>query len=106
MTQVEESEYEVPQTSNRWRVIIWVRKWLRWNRKPKVYLLVRKEDPSGISGTGVIAQAVEWSDGSGVLHWPENPAEEKPETTTVFASFKDIRKLHGHGDKTVLVKIS
>lgn len=101
-----QAEYEVPQTSNRWRVIVWVRKWLRWNKKPQVYLVVRKEDPSGVSGIGVIAQAVKWPDGSGVMHWPENEDADKPRTDTVFQSFKDIEKLHGHGDKTVLVKIS
>jgi len=106
METLAEPEIEVPPTTNRAKVIIWVRRWLTRHREPRIYLLVRKEDVSGISGVGVIAQVVEFSDGRAVMHWPENKAEEKPETTTVFPDLRAIRKLHGHGDKTVLVKIS
>jgi hypothetical protein len=37
---------------------------------PRVFVLVRHRDVSGVSGTGVVAEGTVWSDGSACLRWP------------------------------------
>jgi hypothetical protein len=39
------------------------------DRLPRRFQLVRLEDPGGISGVGVVADGVEFSDGTAVLRW-------------------------------------
>jgi len=37
------------------------------------FLLVRDCDPSGVSGTGIVAEGVQFSDGTAVMHWLRAP---------------------------------
>lgn len=61
------------------------------------FLLVRKEDVSGTSGTGVVAEGVEWSNGWVSVHWLSQLASmEMCESVKVFMA------IHGHEGKTIL----
>lgn len=59
------------------------------------FVLVRHEDPTGVSGTGEVAEGVEFSDGWVVVHWPS----EYP-SSSVHLSVDDVRCVHGHNGDT------
>ena len=62
--------------------------------------LQRNVDISGISGTGAIAEGVEFSDGSVTLRW----LTAWP-TSTVFhdRGMESVEAIHGHGGATQIV---
>lgn len=62
------------------------------------FTLVRSEDVSGTSGTGVVAEGVEFSNGQVVIHWLS-----QLESVNVYANAKVLEKLHGHEGRTVVV---
>ena len=63
----------------------------------RAFRLVRDVDETGISGTGVVAEGVEFTDGVVALrwtgHWP---------TSVVFhdAGIASVEHVHGHNGKT------
>jgi len=59
------------------------------------FLLVRSCDVSGVSGTGIVAEGVEFTDGTVVLHWLR-----RPHGTGLYASLDDMLEVHGHGGST------
>lgn len=61
------------------------------------FLLIRSEDPSGCSGTGVVAEGVVWSAGHVNLNWLVEPFSESR-----FPSVDALLRVHGHGGRTVL----
>lgn len=68
------------------------------------FQLVREVDASGVSGTGVVAEGIEFSDGVVALRWlvPEgNPGHGNP-TSVVFHDngIESVRKIHGHQGQT------
>lgn len=61
------------------------------------FVLARHRDPSGISGTGIVAEGVEWRGGTANLHWVT-----EHETFTHWPGGIDaILAVHGHGGSTV-----
>lgn len=62
---------------------------------PRVFSLVRDEDPTGVSGTGVVAHGVQFPDGTVVLRWVGTHA-----SLTVWSSIAHAIAVHGHGGKT------
>jgi hypothetical protein len=64
----------------------------------RTFVLHRDEDPTGISGTGVIAEGIEFSDGTTVLRWHGDCR-----STAVWPSIKDVEIIHGHGGKTRII---
>lgn len=64
----------------------------------KQFILVRKEDVSGTSGTGVVAEGVEFSNGQAVLHWLS-----QLDSVAVYANVKTLIAIHGHDGRTELV---
>lgn len=65
----------------------------------KTFWLDRNEDISGVSGTGKIAEGVEFTDGgSVVLRWCAGG----PSSISVWASLEDMISVHGHGGATVI----
>lgn len=66
----------------------------------KVGHILRHEDESGISGTGVVAEWVEYSDGEVVVHWISNTP-----STNHYRNLKQVEAIHGHGGKTEMVTI-
>lgn len=65
---------------------------------PRCFQLVRYLDVSGVSGTGVVAEGVEWSDGSVALHW----AGRYPTTTVWQDGVEALLAVHGHQGATTI----
>ncbi len=61
------------------------------------FTLVR-EDVSGTSGTGVVAEGVEYSNGQVAIHWIS-----QLESVNVYGNLKVLDKLHGHEGRTKIV---
>lgn len=59
-------------------------------------LLLRHRDPTGVSGTGVVAEGAQFSDGTAVLRW-----HGEHRSTAVFESgVETILAVHGHSGAT------
>lgn len=61
------------------------------------FVLERAEDVSGTSGTGTVAEGVEFSNGQVVVHWLS-----QLESVNVYANARVLEKLHGHEGRTVV----
>lgn len=70
------------------------------------FVLARETDVTGISGTGTVAEGVEFSDGVVVLRWVKagtsRPDHVRP-TTVVHDDLDSVIGLHGHDGKTKVV---
>lgn len=62
--------------------------------------ILRHEDDSGVSGTGVVAEWIEYSDGEVVVHWLSHTP-----STNHYRNIKQLESIHGHGGKTEMVVI-
>ena len=60
--------------------------------------ILRHEDDSGVSGTGRVAEWVEYSDGEVVGHWLSHTP-----STNHYRNMKQVDAIHGHGGKTEIV---
>ncbi|MFF0341944.1 hypothetical protein [Kribbella sp. NPDC004875] len=60
--------------------------------------LHRHVDVSGVSGTGVIAEGVEWSDRTVALRW----GGQYPTTTVWQDGVEALLAIHGHGGATTI----
>lgn len=73
--------------------------------KSSRFWLIRKEDVTGISGTGTVADGVVFPDGTTVVRWrprgTARPDVVKP-TTVVHDSPESVIALHGHGGATYI----
>jgi hypothetical protein len=58
----------------------------------------RSEDVHGNSGTGVVAEGIIFDDGTGAFTWL-TPLK----TVTVFLKIADVKKLHSHNGRTVVI---
>lgn len=62
------------------------------------FVLERTEDESGVSGTGIVAEGVVFTNGFAVLSWLT------PLTSVaVYHSLDVLERVHGHGGKTKVV---
>ena len=68
--------------------------------RPRTFDLVRSEDPSGVSGTGVVAQGVEFGDGQIALQW-RNPNPDFV-AVAIWPGVDAMLSVHGHGGLTVV----
>jgi hypothetical protein len=68
------------------------------DRALRTFELHRDEDETGISGTGFVAEGVEFYDGSCAMRW-RSPLK----STTVYESIRVVEELHGHGGRTRIV---
>lgn len=68
--------------------------------RPRRFVLQRDEDETGVSGTGIVAEGVEFSDGTVALRW----TSEWP-TSVVFheRGMESVHAIHGHGGATEIV---
>lgn len=61
----------------------------------RTFLLVRDVDDTGISGTGIVAEGIEFSDKSVAMRWKgESPS------TSIWANIRHMLLIHGHGTKS------
>lgn len=63
----------------------------------KFYLL-RDDDISGISGTGIVAEGVILNSGKVILEWIKEPS-----SINIFNSIEDLEDVHGHNGATKIV---
>lgn len=69
--------------------------------EPRRFRLVRTEDATGVSGTGVVAEGVVFSDGWAVTHWLDcEPVNELTITTWLNKGHDGVVKVHGHNGST------
>lgn len=61
------------------------------------FILFRNEDPTGVSGTGIVAQGIQFGDGRVSLRWVSQRA-----STANFDSIDDVTAIHGHDGATVV----
>lgn len=66
-----------------------------WRRRMRLFLLIRNEDVSGVSGTGIVAEGVEFSDGTVAMRWLRRPF-----SVAFYGSIRDVLAIHGHGGRT------
>lgn len=64
------------------------------------FQLIRNEDVSGCSGTGMVAEGCEFSGGRCVLSWVSGPAGAR--SVGVYDDIGDVLAIHGHGGRTVV----
>jgi hypothetical protein len=67
-------------------------------RSCRRFQLVRREDETGISGTGVVAYGAAFPDGTAVLRW-----DTKVNSTVFYSSIDDLQAIHGHDGKTTVM---
>ena len=67
--------------------------------RPRTFDLVRSVDVSEVSGVGIVAQGVQFRDGSVALRW-DTPGQEP--STAVWPSIEGMIAVHGHGGLTVV----
>jgi hypothetical protein len=68
---------------------------------PRPFVLIRHHDPSGISGTGEVAEGVVWSDGSVSLRWHGEHAA----TTFWEGGLTALLHVHGHNGATEVMYV-
>lgn len=68
----------------------------------KLYELIRDDDVSGVSGTGPVAEVVEFDNGAAAVAFYYETAGEK--SIIAYDSIKAVERIHGHGGKTRLVR--
>lgn len=61
------------------------------------FYLKRVEDESGVSGSGRVAEGVEFSDGTCAINWLTHTS-----CTGVYRNIKQLVSIHGHGGKTIV----
>lgn len=64
----------------------------------RTFKLIRKLDVSGVSGTGQVAEGVEFENGQVALHWLS-----QYDTIGIYSNISNVRKIHGHGAATEVV---
>ena len=62
------------------------------------FQLLRREDETGLSGTGYVAEGVKFSDGTVVIRWTTSTP-----TTGIYPDMATLEHLHGHQGKTGIV---
>lgn len=65
---------------------------------PRRFVLVRLADISGVSGTGIVAEGVEFSDGRVALRWTVGDHR----STVCWDSVEAAEAIHGHGGATTI----
>lgn len=63
----------------------------------KRFVLNRKEDITGVSGTGVVAEGVVFTTGTVILQWLTTI-----NSIVIYPALENVLHIHGHGGSTVL----
>lgn len=61
----------------------------------RLFILDRHEDTTGVSGTGPVAEGVQFDDGSIAMRWRSDTP-----STSIYSSIADVVQIHGHRGKT------
>jgi hypothetical protein len=73
----------------------------------RTFKLIRLQDLTGTSGTGVVAQGETQADGRTIMRWIVDAkladgSKRRIQTTTHYETWQDVVLLHGHAGRTVL----
>lgn len=68
--------------------------------QPRRFFLRRVKDVSGVSGTGKVAEGVEFTDGKIVIRW--KPSSVGVSSTSMWDCLNDMITVHGHGGSTTI----
>lgn len=63
----------------------------------KRFVLRRDTDITGVSGTGIVAEGVMFSDATVAIRWRGSAA-----STVIWSRIEDAIAIHGHGGATVV----
>ena len=69
---------------------------------PKRFILYRRHDETGVSGTGVVATGVVWADGHAAMRWKADDSA-AASSTSVWSSVADLLRVHGHGGLSEII---
>ena len=72
---------------------------------PRPFALVRTEDPSGVSGCGVVAAGVIWPDRRAAMLWGTRPPAGQGlpvRQVTLWDDIAEVERIHGHNGATRL----
>jgi len=64
----------------------------------RTFKLVRTEDESGISGTGVVAEGVQFSNGWCAMSWLT-----AMHSVAIYPNVQQLQAIHGHNGRTVVM---
>ena len=64
------------------------------------FVLSRREDECGVSGTGVVAEGVKFSSGQCVITWLT-----RTPSVAIYHTIDDVESVHGHHGKTEIIWI-
>ena len=64
----------------------------------RLFHLMRQEDQSGISGSGIVAEGAVFTDGTVAVKWLT-----KTSSLNIYQSVDDVIEIHGHLGRTVIV---
>lgn len=65
----------------------------------RTFLLYRDIDVTGVSGTGVVAEGIEFSDHTVAMHWIAGEYH----STVIWDSIASVEAIHGHAGATRIV---
>lgn len=68
----------------------------------QTYRMNRITDINGISGTGIVAEVVEFTDGTCVVRWIRGATKQNVASTVLYDSKEELLRVHGHDGMTVL----
>lgn len=68
----------------------------------KRFNLNRSLDASGVSGIGLVAEGVVFSNGQAVLHWVSERTVVGVSSLVIYDSLTDLMKVHGHNGNTTV----
>jgi hypothetical protein len=63
----------------------------------RTFELVRRVDESGVSGTGIVAQGIQFDDGVCALRWLTTTS-----STAIYTNINELETIHGHGGLTTV----
>jgi len=66
-----------------------------------IFLLVRDEDETGVSGSGVVAAGLQFPDGHVVMRWLVG----EHKSSVCWDSIESVKAIHGHNGKTRIVSL-
>ena len=67
--------------------------------RAKLFHLSRTKDVSGVSGTGKVAEGVQFSDGRVALRWVVG----EHRSTVTYDDIESVERIHGHDGATTIV---
>ncbi len=69
--------------------------------QPAMFVLQRNEDPTGVSGTGIVAEGIRFSDGTVALRWVVG----EHRSTVIWPNMAAVVAIHGHDGRTQIVNL-